>query len=76
LVKNEEIKTEFDTFQEVWKFYKRWYGVTQYDGGDWQSVIKEANDINVKYGNSVLSKELLMSCIRDLERVSREFYKS
>lgn len=75
MVKNEEIQTEFNTFMQVWKFYKKWYGVTNYDGGDWNKVIHDAHKIALEFENSVLVQNLLHTCITDLERVSRELYR-
>lgn len=70
MASNEQMKTEFSFFSEVWLFFKRYYEVQNTDSY-WDSAIGEANAIDKKY-NRELCKDLLISVLGELERKSRE----
>lgn len=66
---NEQMKTEFSYFGEVWSFFKKFYEV-QEDDYYWNLVVKEAERIVEKY-NRPLCKALVLAVLNELERKSR-----
>lgn len=47
MAKNEEMKTEFNIFGDVWKIYKKFYFVTDSEEF-WDEVINECNKVRKK----------------------------
>jgi hypothetical protein len=66
LATNEEMKTEFAYFGEVWSLFKKYYHVQQEDSY-WEKLIKEAGAINQKY-QCELCKDLILAVMNELER--------
>lgn len=66
---NEQMKTEFSYFGEVWTFFKKYYYVGNTDEF-WESVIEEAAAINQKY-RCPLCKDLVLAVLNELERKSK-----
>lgn len=72
MVKNADIKQEFDLFAEVWNAYKCLLPVrprndTQY----WGEAVEKVSDIMRKYPGQ-FSKDLSLAVLSDLERRCRE----
>lgn len=68
MVKNAEIKQEFDLFSEIWGTYKILLPVRpQNDTIYWGGVIEKISDIMRKYPGQ-LSKDLALAILGDLER--------
>lgn len=65
---NEQMKTEFSYFGEVWTFFKKYYYVGNTDEF-WESVVEEAAAINQKYC-CPLCKDLILAVLNELERKS------
>ena len=83
MAKNEEMKTEFEVFKDVWNVYKKFYFVT--DNNEfwdelvnecgkvrdeleyWDQVINECNKIREKHIDSTLCGKLLLVILEDLE---------
>ncbi len=65
---NEQMKTEFSYFGEVWTFFKKYYEVRQSD--DWEVVVADAAAINQKY-HCPLCKDLILAILDELERRSK-----
>lgn len=63
---NEEMKTEFTYFGEVWKLFKKYYDVQQ-EPAYWDALLEDASAINQRY-NCELCKDLLMAVMNELER--------
>lgn len=63
---NEEMKTEFAYFGEVWTLFKKYYHVQQEDSY-WEKLIEEAGAINQKY-QCELCKDLILAVVNELER--------
>lgn len=66
MAKNEEMKTEFNVFRDVWKVYKKFFFVTD-DINYWDQVIEECGKIRDKYRGNNLCGRLIMVIIQDLE---------
>ena len=66
---NEQMKTEFSYFAEVWTFFKRYYYVESTEEF-WEAVIAEAAAINEKYC-CPLCKDLVLAVFNKLERKSK-----
>ena len=66
MAKNEEMKTEFEVFKDVWNVYKKFYFVT-----DNNEFWDERGKVRDKYKNSNLCSRLLMVIIQDLEERSK-----
>ena len=66
MAKNEEMKTEFDIFKEVWTIYKKFFFVTD-NNKFWDELAKECDQVRSKYPDSNLCGRLLMVIIQDLE---------
>lgn len=66
MAKNEEMKTEFNIFKDVWNVYKKFYFVT--DNNEFcDELVNECGKVRDKYQNSNLCSRLLMVIIQDLE---------
>lgn len=70
MAKNEEMKTEFNIFGDVWKIYKKFYFVTDSEEF-WDEVINECNKVRKKYLDSALCGKLLLVILEDLEERSK-----
>ena len=66
MAKNEEMKTEFEVFKDVWNVYKKFYFVTD-NNEFWDELVNECGKVRDKYKNSNLCSRLLMVIIQDLE---------
>ncbi|BEG60082.1 hypothetical protein G4916_00900 [Anaerostipes hadrus] len=66
MAKNEEMKTEFNVFKDVWNVYKKFYFVTD-NNEFWDELVNECGKVRDKYKNSNLCSRLLMVIIQDLE---------
>ncbi|MFQ9485807.1 MAG: hypothetical protein ACLR0J_00055 [Anaerostipes hadrus] len=66
MAKNEEMKTEFEVFKDVWNIYKKFYFVTD-ELEYWDQVINECNKIREKHIDSTLCGKLLLVILEDLE---------
>lgn len=66
MAKNEEMKTEFNIFRDVWEIYKKFYFVPDNEEF-WDQVINDCSKVRAKYLNSNLCGKLLMVIIQDLE---------
>lgn len=71
---NEQMKTEFAFFGEVWTFFKKYYEVRQSDEY-WEAVIGQLNEIYKKY-HCELCKALLLAVLDELDRKSRTIGKA
>ena len=63
---NEEMKTEFAYFGEVWTLFKKYYDVQQ-EPAYWDDLLEDASAINQRY-HCELCKDLLMAVMNELER--------
>lgn len=63
---NEEMRTEFAYFGEVWRLFKEYYYAKQEDSY-WENLVEDAGKINQKY-NCELCKDLILAVINELER--------
>lgn len=70
MAKNEEMKTEFEVFKDVWNVYKKFYFVTD-NNEFWDELVNECGKVRDKYKNSNLCSRLLMVIIQDLEERSK-----
>lgn len=66
MAKNEEMKTEFEVFKDVWNIYKKFYFVTD-ELECWDQVIDECNKVREKHIDSTLCGKLLLVILEDLE---------
>ncbi len=66
---NEQMKTEFSYFGEVWTFFKKYYCVESTEEF-WEAVMADAAAINEKYRCS-LCKDLILAVLNELERKSK-----
>ena len=66
MAKNEEMKTEFNIFKDVWNIYKKFYFVTD-NNEFWDELVNECGKVRDKYKNSNLCGRLLTIIIQDLE---------
>lgn len=66
---NEQIKTEFAYFGEVWTFFKKYYYVENTDAF-WESIVAETAAIHQKYPYP-LCKDLVFAVLNELERKSK-----
>lgn len=66
LATNEEMKTEFAYFGEIWKLFKKYYYVRQ-EYSYWERLIEDAGAINQKY-QCELCKDLILAVVNELER--------
>lgn len=66
LTTNEEMKTEFAYFGEVWTLFKKYYEVQQ-ESVFWDALLEDASEINQRY-HCELCKDLLMAVMNELER--------
>ena len=71
---NEQMKTEFSFFGEVWTLFKKYYEVQDSDSY-WDSLIAEADAVAKKYQNNKLCCDLILAVMSALERKSKEIQK-
>ena len=67
---NEQMRTEFLFFGEVWTLFKKFYNV-QSEDSYWESLIESASEINKKY-NCKLCRDLLIAVLNELDRKGRD----
>lgn len=67
MASNEQMRTEFSIFREVWLFFKRFYGIGREDGS-WSVLVREADSIAARYKDSLLCRDLLNAVVSELER--------
>lgn len=70
---NEEMKTEFTYFGEVWMLFKKYYHVQQEDSY-WEMLVEEAEAINQKH-RCKLCEDLLLAVVGELERKGKALSK-
>jgi hypothetical protein len=63
---NEEMRTEFCFFREVWTLFKKYYNGDRTDT-EWDALIEDASAINQKY-HCELCKDLIIAVMNELER--------
>lgn len=68
---NEQMKTEFALFGEVWTLFKKYFDIQQSEDARWDVLLEESAAISQKYQNSPLSRDLLMTIMGELERRSK-----
>ena len=59
-------------YNDVWLFFKNYYGVKQDDEESWDKLIKEGDGLCKKYNNGTFVRELVLAVINELERLSKE----
>lgn len=68
---NEQMKTEFALFGEVWTLFKKYFDIRQKEDSQWDALLEESAAISQKYKNIPLSRDLLMAVMNELGRKSR-----
>lgn len=63
---NEQMKTEFAFFGEVWTFFKKYY-FPRPDDSYWENLVSESTKINEKY-SCPLCCDLLIAVTKELQR--------
>lgn len=71
MVTNEQMKTEFTLFGEVWTLFKKYFDIRQSEDARWDVLLEESAAISQKYQNSPLSRDLFMAVMNELERRSK-----
>ena len=66
MAKNEEMKTEFEVFKDVWNVYKKFYFVTD-NNEFWDELVNECGKVRDKYHIALLhrSKSIVASIKAD-----------
>lgn len=59
-------------YNDVWLFFKNYYGVKQDDESLWNMLVKESSELCKKYDNGPFVRELALAVINELERLSKE----
>lgn len=71
IAKNEDMKTEFSIFTDIWNFFKKFYFIEDNDAF-WSSVISEAESINEKYKDNKFCRDLILASLSEMERRNKE----
>lgn len=58
-------------YNDVWLYFKNYYGVKQDDEALWDKLIKEGDELCKKYNNSQFARELVLTIINELQRASK-----
>lgn len=71
--KEQDLKQVYDSFTVAWKFYKRFWEVSESDEY-WEAVIVEANALYQK-NKTPLNRGLIDAVMQDIERRLKEKHK-
>ena len=58
-------------YNDVWLYFKNYYGVKQDDEESWDKLIKEGDELCKKYDNGPFVRELVLTIINELQRASK-----
>ena len=61
------VKEDYETFSDIWKFYRKYREIKD-DRNYWQQLINKADMIYHKY-NTQICKSLLLDVLDEFERV-------
>jgi hypothetical protein len=67
----EKSDPEWELFKDIYKLYEN-YRVPESKDEYWESLREEANEIDKKYPENILSKKLIMAVLNALEEMSKE----
>lgn len=71
MVKNEEIKTEFNMFSDIWKFFKESLPEQKMSDEEyWNKVVAAAKEISLKY-KSAFCDDVINTILNELKRRSQ-----
>lgn len=70
-VKAKEISKEQQMFVDIWEHYKKFYRAEDTEEY-WTEQIEACQELQEKYKNSKLAKDMLLAIVKELERKSKE----
>ncbi len=73
-VKAKEISEEQQMFVDIWEHYKKFYRAEDTEEY-WTEQIAACQELQEKYKNSKLAKDMLLAIVKELERKSKEAEK-
>lgn len=63
----QELLRQGETLTQAWEFLKSWYHIPA-DDGEWNNMLKAANELNQSLGNTPFSKAVILDVIREIEQ--------
>ncbi len=73
-VKAKEISVDQQMFVDIWEHYKKFYRAEDTEKY-WTEQIAACQELQEKYKNSKLAKDMLLAIVKELERKSKEAEK-
>lgn len=67
----EELRTVYEIFTNVWKLYKAYADITQSEDSRWREAIDEASALCKAYGDRRFCRDLILAAMGELERQSK-----
>lgn len=72
----DELRRVYGMFTAAWKFFRKYSDIQQMDNARWEQLVEESGQIAKTYGDCKLIRGLLLASIDELERRSKEEWKS
>lgn len=73
-VKAKEVSVDQQMFVDIWEHYKKFYRAEDTEKY-WTEQIAACQELQEKYKNSKLAKDMLLAIVKELERKSKEAEK-
>ena len=73
-VKAKEVSVDQQMFVDIWEHYKKFYRAENTDEY-WTEQIAACQELQQKYKDSKLAKDMLLTIVKELERKSKEAEK-
>lgn len=70
-VKAKEISVDQQMFVDIWEHYKKFYRADNTDEY-WTKEMAACQELQQKYKDSMLAKDMLLAIVKELERKSKE----